>query len=45
MVSKETLILVAVLIILVMGFMLWSTSQSDNIQSAVDDQIQEVLEG
>ncbi len=45
MVSKESLILIAVLVILVVGFMIWSTTQSETIQSSVDDKISEVIEG
>ena len=43
MVSKESLILIAVLIILVIGFMIWSEKQSDYIQDAVEEKIQEVI--
>lgn len=44
MVSKESLILIAVLVILVIGFMAWSMTQSEEIQSAVDEKISEVVE-
>ncbi len=43
MISKESLILIAVLIILVIGFMYWSEAQSDNIQKSVDEKIEKVL--
>lgn len=43
MISKESLIMIAVLIMLVIGFMYWSDAQSQEIQSGVDAKIDEVL--
>ena len=43
MVSKETLILISVLIVLVVGFMAWSNDTSKSIEKSVDDQIEQVL--
>jgi hypothetical protein len=44
MVSKESLILIAVMIVLVVGFMYWSESKANQIQDAVDKKIEEVIE-
>lgn len=44
MISKESLVLVAVLIVLVISFMYWSTTQTENIQTSVDQSINEILE-
>lgn len=43
MISKESLIMIAVLIMLVIGFMYWSEEQSLEIQNGVDEKIDEVL--
>lgn len=43
MVSKESLFLIAVLIVLVIAFMYWSNEQSSEIQATVSDQIDEIL--
>lgn len=43
MISKESLIMIAVLIILVISFMYWSDAQSTEIQNSVDAKIDEVL--
>lgn len=43
MVSKESLVLVAVLIVLVVSFMYWSSDQSSKIQNSVEKSINEVL--
>ena len=44
MVSKETLILISVLIVLVVGFMAWSNDTSKSIEQSVDEQIEQVLD-
>ena len=44
MVSKETLILISVLIVLVVGFMAWSNDTSESIEKSVDEQIEQVLD-
>lgn len=43
MISKETIILIAVMIILVVSFMNWSSEKSNEIQNGVDSKIESVL--
>ncbi len=43
MISKESLILIAVLVVLVTGFMNWSEVKATEIQNSVDNQIKNVL--
>ncbi len=44
MVSKEMLILIAVLLILVVAFMYWSEEQSNEMEQGVEEKIDEVLD-
>jgi hypothetical protein len=43
MISKESLVLIAVLVILVISFMTWSQSQSTGMQDSVNQSINDVL--
>ncbi|MFV0246790.1 MAG: hypothetical protein ACK5HS_02515 [Mycoplasmatales bacterium] len=44
MVSKESLILIAVLIMLVMSFMYWAKEQSKTIEDTIESQISETID-